>query len=169
MTFWVPKLSKTEIADRQLLEDRQVRNDEYLADRERRALSGNETPEIIGPGDLDQVTQFSWDFSPGWKERKRKQIREKLNAGKALMPKVFVDHPTHLEPVYDTEIDLEPFAMGLACIRCRNPQPKDSAERKDKHRALARLTGYSVPEGLTVNDCCCYCGAILGHRSTVVA
>lgn len=160
MTFNTFKMDRYEKWRREQLEAREARNAEYLAEKDRAALSEDQAPEVIQPGDIDHVSQMTWDFSPGWQDRAYSRIRSFREKG-YLKPRQIIDHGDHLEPVYESEIDLEPFQNGDACVRCRQFQPDNDIERAQLHRRLCEHTGYHIPDGLTIRDCCCYCGGRL--------
>lgn len=160
MTFNTFKLDPHEKWRLEELEKREFRNAQYLAEKDRAALTDDQAPEVIQPGDLDHVSQMSWDFSPGWKDRAYSRVRRFKEIG-YLKPRQIINHGSHLEPVYESEIELEVFQNGDACVRCRQFQPDNDIDRERLHKRLSDYTGYRIPDGLTVKDCCCYCGGRL--------
>jgi len=160
MSFNTFRMDPYEKWRREELEAREFRNAEYLARKDRETLNDDHTPEVIQPGDLDHVSQMTFDFSQGWEDRAYARLRRFRESG-YLKPRQIIDHGDHLEPVYESEIDLEPFQNADACVRCRNFQPDNDMERSQLHRRLSDQTGYVIPEGLTIRDCCCYCGGRL--------
>lgn len=145
------------------LEAREARNDAYIKEKTRLAELGEQPPEVIMAGyeDPDKPYQFSWDFSPGWRDRAMKRIRNLRAQGKVLMPRQIVVHHTHEEKIFESEVELGVFANGDACIRCHNFQPETLEERARLHKRLTDFTGYRRPDGFGPQECCCYCGARL--------
>ncbi len=156
-TFRIDKRKKLMLTAQ---DEMDARNDLLLAKWEREAVEDSGAVEIINPGDRDHVSKMSFDFSQGWQDRAYKRLRKSREQG-WHKPRQIIDHGTHTENVYESELDLEPFQRAECCVRCSNWQPDTRFEKKQLHARLTEQTGYRVPAGLDVEDCCCYCGARL--------
>lgn len=148
------------------LAKRAERNTAYMQRKEAAAASGDQAPEVIAPGSLEHMAQMSWDFSQGWRDRAFTRIKQMRQRGH-LKPAQIVDHGTHIERVYESEVELEVLRDGDACARCGDFQPEDNADRERLHERLNRVTGFELPFGLTIRDCCCYCGNRLDTQRQV--
>ncbi len=142
------------------LEERDARNDDLMASWEKTAATDTGRPECIAPGDLDHVSQMTWDYSQGWEERAYKTVREQLNHG-YLKPGQFIDHGTHLESNYQSEIHMEPLQNGDACVRCHNSQTSFSYEDRKRRIKVLEDIGYVRPQGIDIRDLCAVCGSRL--------
>ncbi len=142
------------------------RFDTSMAREERKAtLAGalgvtDQSPEVIEAG--EDPTQFSFENRMGQSDIDAQRIREARQYG-YLKPDVFIKHETHLERTFANTHALHALNAGLFCVRCHQAQPDTMEEAKRLHREkVGSLPGnYTIPDGLTPMDACCYCGAIL--------
>ena len=160
------------------LADREIRNAEYLARKERMAVAERDgaaarVAEVIAPGtrvlDEKHQHQFSFDTTPGWEERTAAKLKRMMNEGTILAPCEVILHATHEEKVYENEVELHALANGEYCIRCHNPQPKDAHEHKRLMRRLKDATGYTVPGDRKESEFCPYCGGDVASQNREAA
>jgi len=140
---------------------------------EQDAIKGLKGPDVVNAGHA--VNEFTFDSD----ERKQISAIRDAHAKGALLPDQIVFHDVDardgagnvvaragtVERVYNGQHPIAAFAQGMFCIRCTNAQPSTLEEAKKLHSRLAAATDYRLPAGMKPDECCCFCGAILGDKT----
>lgn len=145
----------------------------YVDERTRAAELGEQRPEML-PMDCDLetlATSLSWDFSPGWEQRRMKFVRGLRAARKRFMPAARRPIPGGgFENIYPYgDLDLQWFAEGFCCVRCQNWKHEDSIQHVREHERLReQMTGgVQPPSGVPLKDLCAFCGNNLANQKTM--
>jgi len=147
---------------------------------EQRALVGatgapDQCPRVVEAGSQEDVENEFGFSNPGWTEadqrlNEKKQLREALAYGNIRPAQILTVNGVLAGPKMRNETELGAIAIGLACWRCGDAQPQERHIREERHvRLRDTFPNYSIPSHLTIDDCCCTCGAELGLRETRVA
>ncbi len=129
----------------------------------------NQCPDIVELGsEADVNDEFSHDVGPNAQLSAAKQIREARDYGNLRPAQYIVENNVLVGPKTRNVFEQEAVAMGVFCWKCGDSQPDDKHVRLERHRILETI-GYSRPNHLTVDDCCCTCGAELGLREKSIA
>lgn len=152
------------LARQQRDEDRAWAQNAYV-DRKTKAAEAGEQPPAMLPSDAseeDVATSMSWDFSPGWEQRREKEIRAMRSSRRRFLPAARRPIPGGgFENIYPYgDFDLEPFRQGLCCVRCQNWKHDDPIQHAREHADLrAQLVGeIEPPAGVPLKDMCAFCG-----------
>lgn len=143
---------------------------DYIDRKTKAAESGEQVPEMIAPDATDEVlqTSMSWDFSPGWEERRIKFVRNLRAERKRFMPAARRPIPGGgFENIYPYgDVDLKWFQEGLCCVRCLNWKSEDPREHEEDHRRLREQmsNGVQPPADIPLEDLCGFCGTRLDQQ-----
>lgn len=160
LALWNP----LELARQKRAEEMAWAQQDYVDRKTKAAESGDQPPSMLpmDASEEDLTTSMSWDFSPGWEERRLKFVRG-LKARRArFMPAARRPIPGGgFENIYPYgATDLAWFSEGLCCVRCLNWKHDDAMEHIREHERLRdNLTGMaSPPSGVPLKDLCAFCG-----------
>jgi hypothetical protein len=161
-------------AERQRIDmDQRFAYEAAMHKAEQDAINGRKAPDVVNPGMA--VHEFTYDSDDSVQISKIREARAKG----ALLPDqiIFHDRDTRdgagniiaragtIERVYNGQHPIAAFAQKIFCIRCTNAQPETLDEATTLHARLAAQTDYRLPVGMKPDDCCCFCGAVLGDTS----
>lgn len=149
-----------EYVKRVLEEARNAEIDAHIDRATKVAEKGLNPTETVIPG-YDPAESLSWDFSPGWADRRRAELRSMRSRRKPLRPIARIPRQGYLEEVYESEVDLEVFEKGLCCAKCGEWKHEDARDHKRQHRKLQDVTGMRPASGVKIKDLCGFCGARL--------
>jgi len=146
-------------------EKQAFKQSEYIDRKTKEAESGKQRPEMVDGDVSDErlATSMSWDFSPGWEDRRVAEVRAMRERGEKFDPAVRRPLPGGgFENIYPYgEVDLLWFEKGLCCVRCRNWKAQTDEQHARDHEKLQKVTGVRPPEGIELKDLCGHCGARL--------
>ncbi len=145
-------------------EEMGLRQEDYIDRKTKAAESGEQPPSMI-PMDADLedlATSMSWDFSPGWEQRRVAFVRGLKDRRQRFEGAARRPIPGGgFENIYPYgDIDLQWFRQGLCCVRCRNWKHDDAIQHIREHQHLRdKLTGGAEPpSGVPLKDMCAFCG-----------
>lgn len=134
----------------------------------------NQSPDVVPRGsEADVKDEFTYDDSHWTESDKKKAAEKRIRAARDYGNLQFAQYLTQDDKLLGgktrDKYEHEAVAIGVFCWKCGDAKLDDPPARRQRYaeKFVYAFPDYTMPIGLSHDDICLTCGAILGLRQEV--